>query len=177
MISTVAPHGEGAKDDLARELVWRAADRASNWALQGQATVQSRFGNFLLADSFLLLSWATVYSGGTRTTSRTVVLAVLALTSVFLGAAFALLGTRYAKYDRLQWELAAEAERRLPADLRLIDRVDALRRDQVAEGPTGRRYELMRAERWVTISRLLVWAPAFLCLASLVLLTMSFLPR
>jgi hypothetical protein len=141
MISTVAPHGEGANDDLTRELVWRAADRASSWALQGQATVQSRFGNFLLADSFLLLSWATVYSGGTRTTSRTVVLAVLALTSVFLGVAFALLGTRYAKYDRLQWELAAEAERRLPADLRLIDRVDALRRDQVAEGPTGRRYE------------------------------------
>jgi hypothetical protein len=79
--------------------------------LQGQATVQARFGNFLLADSFVLLSWATVYSDGSKTTSRTVVLAVLALISVFLGAVYALLGRRYAKYDRLQWELAAEAER------------------------------------------------------------------
>jgi hypothetical protein len=99
-----------AGDERERELLWRAADRASTWALQGQASVQSRFGNFLLADSFLLLSWATVYSDGTRTASRTVVLAVLALTSALLAAAYALLGRRYAKYDRLQWEVAAEAE-------------------------------------------------------------------
>jgi hypothetical protein len=177
MIVSVASQGEGASDDQTSELAWRAAERASNWALQGQVTVQSRFGNFLLADSFLLLSWATVYSGSTRTTSRTVVLAVLAMTSVLLGAVFALLGSRYAKYDRLQWDLAAQAERRLPADLRLTDRVDALRQNQVAEGPTGRRYELSGPERWVSISKLLVWAPATLCLASLVLLTMSFLPR
>jgi hypothetical protein len=177
MISSVASNGESVSDDQARDLVWRAADRASNWALQGQVTVQSRFGNFLLADSFLLLSWATVYSGSARTTSRTVVLVVLAMVSALLGAAFALLGSRYAKYDRLQWDLAAEAERRLPADLRLIDRIDALRQNQPVEGPTSRRYELSGAERWVSISKLVVWAPAALCLASLVLLTMSFLPR
>jgi hypothetical protein len=177
MILSVAAKGEGAGDELARELAWRAADRASNWALQAQGSVQSRFGNFLLADSFLLLSWATVYSGGTRTTSRTVVLAVLAITSVLLGAAFALLGSRYAKYDRLQWDLAPEAERRLPQDLRLIDRVHALRQEHKAESPNGRRYELTAAEGWVSIGKLVVWAPAVLCLASLVLLTMSFLPR
>src|ERR671936_591071 len=129
----MAASDERARDDRATDLLWRTADRASNWALQGQATVQSRFGNFLLADSFLLLSWATVYSNSTRTASRTVVLAVLAMTSVLLGAAFALLGSRYAKYDRLQWDLAAEAERRLPEDLRLIDRVDALRQEHAAE--------------------------------------------
>ena len=105
---------ERAKDDQPNDLLWRAADRASSWALQAQASVQSRFGNFLLADSFLLLSWATVYASGERTAGRVVVLAVLASTSFFLGAAFALLGARYAKYDRLQWELAAEAEQRLP---------------------------------------------------------------
>src|SRR6266480_3232108 len=175
MISSVASNGEGAGDDLTRELLWRAADRASSWALQSQVTVQSRFGNFLLADSFLLLSWATVYSGSARTTSRIVVLAVLALTSIFLGAVFVLLGSRYAKYDRLQWDLATDAEGRLPEELRLIDRVDALRQNQVAEGPAGRRYLVSGAERWVSISQLLVWAPAVLCLASLVLLTMSFL--
>jgi hypothetical protein len=91
MISGVAPNPEGSGDDLKRELLWRAADRASNWALRGQVTVQSRFGNFLLADSFLLLSWATVYSDGSKTTSRTVVLAVLAMAGVLLGAGFALL--------------------------------------------------------------------------------------
>lgn len=123
----MAPNAEGASGAQPTELRWRAADRASRWALEGQATVQARFGNFVLGDSFLLLSWATVYSGSTRTTSRTVVLAALALTSVFLAVAFAFLGSRYAKYDRLQWDLAAEAERRLPEDLRLIDRVHALR--------------------------------------------------
>jgi hypothetical protein len=173
----VGSKAEGVSEDEARELLWRAADRASTWALQGQATVQSRFGNFLLADSFLLLSWATVYAGGSRTTSRVVVLAVLATTSALLGAAYALLGSRYATYDRLQWELAAEAERRLPEELRLIDRVDALRRSHAAAGPAGTRYELSRAERLVSISDLLVWAPITLCVASLVLLTMSFLPR
>jgi hypothetical protein len=103
-----------------------------------------------------------------------VVLAVLAMTSVLLGAVFALLGSRYAKYDRLQWDIAAEAEGRLPAALRLIDRVDALRQNRVADGPTGRRYELSRAERWVSISRLLVWAPAALCVTSLILFALSF---
>jgi hypothetical protein len=106
-----------------------------------------------------------------------VVLAVLALTSVLLGAVFALLGSRYAKYDRLQWDLAAEAERRLPEELRLIDRIHALRQNQVAEGPTGRRYQLSGAEGLVSISKLLVWAPAALCCTSLVLFAMSFLPR
>jgi hypothetical protein len=159
------------------ELIWRAADRAGNWALQGQTTVQARFGNFLLADSFLLLSWATVYSGGSRTAGRMVVLGVLAITSVLLATAFALLGSRYAKYDRLQWDLAAEAEARLPSELRLIDRVESLRKKHAVESPTGTRYELTAAERWVSISRLLVWAPVVLCLTSLVLLVMSFLPR
>src|SRR6266550_8492698 len=162
---------EPPRDEGARDLLLRSAERASNWALQGQVTVQSRFGNFLLADSFLLLSWATVYSGSARTTSRIVVLAVLALTSIFLGAVFVLLGSRYAKYDRLQWDLATEAEGRLPEELRLIDRVDALRQNQVIEGPTGRRYQLSGPERWVSISQLLVWAPAALCLTSLVLFT------
>src|SRR5262245_31618963 len=177
MISAVTENGEGVRDELTRELLWRAADRAGNWALQGQATVQSRFGNFLLADSFLLLSWATVYAGGTKTTSQTVVLAVLALTSVFLCVVYALLGRRYSKYDRLQWDLAAEAEARLPEDLRLIDRVHALRRQHAAEGPGGNRYELSAAERLISISDLLVWAPAALCVASLVLLAMAFLAR
>ena len=173
----MAAKAEGAREEQPEYLLWRAAERASTWALDGQATVQSRFGNFLLADSFLLLAWATVYSNSERTTSRVLVLAVLALTSVLLGAAFALLGSRYAKYDRLQWDLAAEADQRLPAELRLIDRVDALRQHQVVEGPTGRRYELSAVERWVSISKLLVWAPAALCFTSLVLLVMSFLPR
>jgi hypothetical protein len=173
----VAADAEPARDDRATDLLWRAADRASTWALEGQITVQARFGNFLLADSFLLLAWATVYADSERTTSRILVLAVLALTSVFLGAAFALLGSRYAKYDRLQWDLAIEAEHRLPPEFRLIDRVHALRQNQLAEGPAGRRYQVSRAESWVSISRLLVWAPAALCVASLVLLTMSFLPR
>jgi hypothetical protein len=167
----------GVSEDEARELLWRAADRASTWALEGQTTVQARFGNFLLADSFLLLSWATVYAGGSRTTSRMVVLAVLATLSALLGAAYALLGSRYAKYDRLQWELAAEAERRLPDELRLIDRVHTFRREQSVESPAGTRYELSRAERWLSTSDLVVWAPVLLCAASLVLLTMSFLPR
>jgi hypothetical protein len=139
--------------------------------------VQARFGNFLLADSFLLLSWATVYASGSRTAGRTVVLVVLAVTSILLAATYALLGGRYAKYDRLQWDLAAEAEQRLPPELRLIDRVHSLRREHAAESPGGLRYELSRAERWVTISRLIVWAPAALCITSLVLLVMSFLPR
>ena len=37
-------------------------------------------------------------------------------------------------------------------------------------------YELSRVERWLSTSDLVVWAPVALCVASLVLLTMSFLP-
>jgi hypothetical protein len=106
-----------------------------------------------------------------------VVLAVLASTSVLLGGLFALLGSRYAKYDRLQWDLAVEAERRLPVELRLIERVHALRQNQVTEGPTGGRYEMSAPERLVSISGIVVWVPAALCLTSLILFTMSFVPR
>ena len=109
--------------------------------------------------------------------SRVVVLAVLATTSALLGLVYALLGSRYSKYERLQWELASEAERRLPEELRLIDRVNAVRREHAAAAPSGTRYELSRAERWLSTSDLVVWAPVALCVASLVLLTMSFLPR
>jgi hypothetical protein len=174
---TVPEERGSATDDQAGDVLWRAADRAGNWALRAQATVQSRFGNFLLADSFLLLSWATVYSDGKRTAGRTVVLAVLAMSSILLSAAFTLLGSRYAKYDDLQWDLAVEAEGRLPPELRLIDRVDSLRRSHAAETSSGKRFALSAPERLVTISRLLIWAPAVLCTASLVLLVMSFLPR
>jgi hypothetical protein len=52
-----------------------------------------------------------------------------------------------------------------------------LRQNASAEGPTGERYELSAVERLVSISRLLVWAPAALCVTSLVLFVMSFLPR
>jgi hypothetical protein len=90
------------------------------------------------------------------------VLAVLALTSALLAAAHALLGSRYAKYDRLQWEVAVEAERVLPEHLTLIDRIHSLRQNAAAEGPTGERYELSAVERLVSISRLLVWAPSCL---------------
>lgn len=168
-----------ANDEQGGELLWRAAERATNWALQGEVTVQSRFGNFLLADSFLLLSWATVYSGSVASGSaRTAVLATLAIVSVLLGAAFALLGSRYAKYVHLQWELATQAERKLPKRFRFGERVDELRHHKpvtVVDG--GRTYQLSTVERWVSISRLLVWAPAALCVTSFVLLTISFLPR
>jgi len=39
MISGMARDAEDASNDAARELLWRAADRASKWALEGQATV------------------------------------------------------------------------------------------------------------------------------------------
>jgi hypothetical protein len=52
-----------------------------------------------------------------------------------------------------------------------------LLQNAAAEGPTGERYELSAVERLVSISRLLVWAPAALCVTSLVLFVMSFLPR
>jgi hypothetical protein len=59
----------------------------------------------------------------------------------------------------------------------LIDRIHTLQQNAAAEGPTGERYELSAAERLVLISRLLVWAPAALCVSSFVLFVMSFLPR
>jgi hypothetical protein len=65
----------------------------------------------------------------------------------------------------------------LPDHLTLIDGIHALRQDASAEGPSGERYELSAVERLVSISRLLVWAPAALCVTSLVLFAMSFLPR
>jgi len=73
-----------------------------------------------------------------------------------------------------------ERERELlwrASDRAMIDRIHMLRQNAAAEGPTGERYDLSAAERLVSISRLLVWAPAALCVTSLVLFVMSFLPR
>ena len=112
-------------------------------ALQGEVTVESRLGNFLLADSFLLLSWATVFSGSGGTTGRMVVLAVLALTSALLAGAFAVLGSRFAKFVDLQWELATQGERQLPKTLtRFGEQVDALRNRKAVHSEKGRSYQL-----------------------------------
>src|SRR5205807_2575183 len=71
---TASPSGESDVDS--RDELWRRIEHASSWALQGEVTIQTRFGNFLLADSILLLSWSTVYAGSARA-GRTAVLIVL----------------------------------------------------------------------------------------------------
>src|SRR5690242_935427 len=76
------------------EQLWRGLERVTGLAIYSETNIQSRFGNFLLADSFLLLSWATVYAADLNTRSSSVVLAVLAVVSALLGAVFALLGLR-----------------------------------------------------------------------------------
>jgi hypothetical protein len=55
-MTDVTGHRTDGNKEPMDDLAWRAAERASSWALQGEVTVQGRFGNFLLADSFLLLS-------------------------------------------------------------------------------------------------------------------------
>jgi hypothetical protein len=177
-MTEVTEHRADKNEEPLNDLVWPAAERASSWALQGEITVQTRFGNFLLADSFLLLSWATVYSGSSGTSGRTAVLAVLALISALLGAVFALLGSRFAKFVHLQWELATRAERQLPKTLtRFGEQVDALRRHEAVYSEKGKPYRLSWLEFRVSTSALTIWAPAGLCITSLALLALSFLPR
>jgi hypothetical protein len=86
------------------ERIWEAVNRATTWSLQGEATVQQRYYNFRVADSVLLLSWATLYaSHDQRSWSRTAVLIVLAT----LSSLFAAMWTIGGEPPRESWRLWA----------------------------------------------------------------------
>lgn len=156
------------------ERIWEAVNRATTWSLQGEATVQQRYYNFLVADSVLLLSWATLYaSHDQRSWSRTAVLIVLATLSSLFAAMWTIGGSRWRRYVNLQWDLATNLERLLPIQFRFGAKVDELRQHRSVKGPSGREYRIRWLERRVTVNRLLVWTPFAFGIVSLLLIVAS----
>lgn len=81
------------------EDIWQAVSQASAFVRHAETIAQTRFNNYLVADSLLLLAWATLFSGQ-RPGSR-LVLIVLAALSAVLGFFWMILGTRQGKFLKL----------------------------------------------------------------------------
>ena len=136
-----------------------------------EAVVQSRLYNFLFADSILLLSWASVYSGGTSS-SKWLVLASLALLSAVLGICWSVLGLRHRKFLFVLTQVIDDIEKRLPLEWRVAERITMLQEGGKVKA-RGHDYELNWLEKSAKSRNLGVVAPLVMAAASLFLLCIS----
>jgi hypothetical protein len=158
------------------EDIWQAVSQASAFVRHAETIAQTRFNNYLVADSLLLLAWATLFAGQQRDGSGRV-LVVLAALSAVLGFFWVVLGTRQEKFLKLHWMhlVALEQSLSLPPPLPIGGPMEDLRGGNPAsinsEGvPT---LQLRRIERGISPTRLNTIGPGVLSAISLILVWVS----
>jgi hypothetical protein len=142
------------------------------WAVKNyhhaETITQTRLYNFLMADSILLLSWATIFAASGESRYRPFVLACLAVLSLAFSWAWAIFGRRHRKFLKLHIFAINRAASR-HADLReFYDPGILLQMGQKVEG-----LELTKAEEMFGEQNLGVWAPGAFTVFSLILLVVS----
>jgi tryptophan-rich sensory protein len=80
-------------DEPTSKDIWQAVSVASAFVRHAETIAQTRFNNYLVADSLLLLAWATIFAGQ-RSGYSQLVLIVLAALSAVLSLFWIILGTR-----------------------------------------------------------------------------------
>jgi hypothetical protein len=91
----VAVEGKPTPEDISQ-----AVSQASAFVRHAETIAQTRFNNYLVADSLLLLAWATLFEGQRPDGSR-VALFTLAGLSAVLSFFWIILGTRQRKFFEL----------------------------------------------------------------------------
>src|ERR1700730_3177131 len=128
--------------------VMQAFQIAKESALQSEAIAQSRLNNFLVADSIVFLSWATVFGGGGQR-GRVPVLISLAVLSSILSILWMGLGVRQGVFIGLRWATVDAIEAQLDRALRFDSYVAALRHTGLAD-LRSRRFRLSTYARAVS---------------------------
>jgi hypothetical protein len=146
---------------------------ASAFVRHAETIAQTRFNNFLVADSLLLLAWATVFSAeGQRPDSR-LVLIVLAALSAVLGLLWMVLGTRQNKFFRLHLTHLVTLEHSLRPSLWIGGPMKDLRDGEPIPIGSEGSLSLQWLERRITPTSLIVIGPGVLLVISLILFLVS----
>jgi hypothetical protein len=152
--------------------IWQAVGQSGDAFRHAEMVVQSRLNNFLVADSILFLSWATLFVGQDRA-GRTAVLLMLSGLSAVLSLLWTLLGSRERRFLQLHHHLVADLEDRLPNRYRNYWFVRTLRTRRSIELDPGGRIELGLSGAYVSSGVLLVIAPIAFAVASGILIWAS----
>ena len=148
--------------------------QASAFVRHAETIAQTRFNNYLVADSLLLLAWATLFSGQ-RPGSR-LVLIVLAALSAVLGFFWMILGTRQGKFLKLHLTHLVTLEHSLRPSFWIGGPMEDLRDGgQVPINSEGV-MRLRWIETWITPTMLISIGPGVLSAISLILVWVSVRP-
>jgi hypothetical protein len=165
-VVAVAVEGKPSPDD------WQAVNLASAFVQHAETIAQTRFNNFLVADSLLLLAWATLFAGKQSGGSRFALFTLAGLSAV-LGFFSLILGNRQGKFLELHSTHLVTLERSLPSSVRIGGAMQALRDDK--EAPIGSESDLRLGwiEKWITPTRLNKLGTGVLILISLILVLVT----
>jgi hypothetical protein len=167
----VAVRGE-PDDEPTPENIWREVSVASAFVQHAETIAQSRFNNYLVADSLLLLAWSTIFSGQRPGYSR-FVLIVLATLSVVLSLFWIILGTRQRKFLELHLMHLVTLEHSLQASFGIGRLMKDLRDGEQILIDSKCVPRLLWIERGITPTMLLSLGPGVLLAISLILVGVS----
>jgi hypothetical protein len=171
----VAGAGKPGSEDI-----WQAVSQANAFVRHAETIAQTRFNNYLVADSLLLLAWATLFAGEGPDGSG-LVQVVLAALSAVLGFFWMVLGTRQEKFLKLHLMHLVALEQLLPPSFSIGGPMEDLRGGNqvsiISEGgpkvQRGPKVQLRRIEKEITPTRLNTFGPGVLSAISLVLVWVS----
>ena len=150
------------------EGIWHAVDLASAFVRHAESIAQTRFNNFLVADSLLLLAWATLFAGE-RPGGSSVALFTLAGLSAVLSFFWIILGTRQRKFFELHSTHFVTLERSLPRSSWIGRPMEDLRDGECVSINSKSVLRLGWIEKWITPTMLIIIGPVVLLVISLIL--------
>ena len=159
----IEPDHQSTPDDI-----WQAVNLASTFVRHAETIAQTRFNNFLVADSLLLLAWATLFAGQRPEGSR-VALYTLAGLSAVLSFFWIILGTRQRKFFELHSTHLVTLERSLPRSSWIGRPMEDLRDGGCVSINSNCVLRLGWIEKWITPTILLIIGPVVLLVISLIL--------
>jgi hypothetical protein len=150
------------------EDIRQAVSLASAFVRHAETIAQTRFNNFLVADSLLLLAWATLFSGE-RPSGTRLALFTLAGLSAVLSFFWIILGTRQRKFLELHLAHLVNLERSLPRSFWIGHPMEDLRDGEKVAIRTESVLSLGWIEKWSCPARLIIVGPGVLLVISLIL--------
>jgi hypothetical protein len=159
-------------DGPASKNIWQAVSVASAFVQHAETIAQTRFNNYLVADSLLLLAWATLFSGQGPDSSR-LVLIVLAALSAVLSFFWIILGTRQEKFLKLHSTYLVSLEQSLPSSFWIGGPMNDLRDGKQVSINSQSIPRLRWIEQGITPTMLISIGPGVLLAFSLFLVCVS----
>jgi hypothetical protein len=155
-------------DNESTDDIWQAVNLASTFVRHAETIAQTRFNNFLVADSLLLLAWATLFEGRRSDGSR-VALFTLAGLSAVLSIFWIILGTRQRKFFELHSRHFVTLERPLRRSFWIGRPMEDLRDGGCVSIDSNSVLKLGWIEKWITPTILIIVGPIILLVISLIL--------